>query len=163
MEITLTDIRDIQTCGRVGKWFMWHKLFYNLKDLILTNFGIFDGYDKQVWCDEDWNYEGEVYAEHIHILERYYLLADNNLYTFHLPNNEYYYFNFAHQDGKQSDHFTEMYELCKNEMKGKKENCTDDVSVDNAKLSLKRLLLKFGYLYKLHKDEFITEEQEWNY
>jgi hypothetical protein len=153
MEITRADVYDLHTCGRVGKWFMWHKLFYDIKDLILNNFGTFDGYDQQTWYDTSWEHEDEPYAEHVHILKRYVLIADNVPNVFHIPTNEFSYFNFDWQTQHQSEKFKEFYDLCKNEIKGKKECYTDKTDMSAAKLSLKYLLIKFGHLYKVNKRE----------
>jgi len=63
MEISKQDIEDMRMCGRVGKnMFPFADLWFALKDKILISYGVFDGYDVQVWDDPDWDYPEEAYA-----------------------------------------------------------------------------------------------------
>jgi hypothetical protein len=159
MEITREDIFDLKSCGSVGNWFCWHKLFYDLKDLILLKYGYFTGYDEQNWNDDGWDYEEEVYATHSHILKRYVLVVGNQEYVFHIPTNEYSYFNYAYQDGKQSNDYSRLVAICRNKIEGKKKYSGSESSIQIAKKSLKNLLLKFGYLYKENKNVCTNENK----
>ena len=159
VELTKEDMLDVQTIGRVGKYlYPFNKLWFALKDKILGNYGIFQGYDLQSWDDEPddfCNFEG---ATHNHILKTYWLCAGNiddgdEFIIIHSPTNEYSYWSWGYGHDLKSDGYDELKLKCKHTFEGKKKYSSLQGDREIAWKILKRLVKKFGFLLEHCKKE----------
>lgn len=147
--LTQEDIKDMRICGKAGKsLYPFHKVWFSLKDQLLKKYGFEDGYDLQIWYDEEYRYWGEdtkdIVAEHCHILKRY--IVDEK-YVFHMPTNEFSYFDFISQFEKSSSKYSKYAKLCRNKIEGKRPHSSLEEEKEGWK-SLKRLVRKYGYLVR---------------
>ena len=151
--LTNEDIQDMRLCGKVGKsLYPFHKVWYCLKERLLELYGYQDGYDLQIWYDKGYSEYGddpeETLAEHCHILKRYTIQIDEWIHVFHIPTNEFFYFDFETQYEKSSENYDKYYNIYKNKMIGKRERViAKDVRLDGWK-SLKKLIRKYRYLIR---------------
>jgi hypothetical protein len=144
--VTNEDVNDLIACGEVGRYlFMWSKLFYAIKDRLLLLYAVNDGVDLQIWKDADGYSEFEEWhAEHRHVLARYLLLG----HLFHIPTDEFYYFNFEYQAEKHSPGFFDAVCDYKQLIDGKKKYKSSKEAREESWRALKRLIRRHGYLLK---------------
>lgn len=109
-------IHFLRECGSVAKFWRHRNLFYALKDVILRRYGTFYAYDLQEWDDDGEDGPGDVWATHYHVLK----VVRLGEVDFHVPTSEYYYFNYAYQNGKQSPNYQHFSSLCRGKMMGRK-------------------------------------------
>ncbi len=140
-------INDLIACGQIAKYWHWRQLFYALKNAILRFEGTADEYDLQKWEDIDF-FEGnytdtpDVISEHEHILERWILFG----HVFHIPTDEFRYFNFEYQTEKRSKGFAEYILKCKETIIGKRQYQYTNEMRHSAWLCLKHLIRQYGWL-----------------
>lgn len=155
------DLLDLSTCGQYAKFMEHQKLYYSLKTRVLQRYGMFYGYCLQKWFDSDW-YDGEKnYAEHRHILEIYYLSTGDGRYIskyFHIPTDQFSYYNFEYENGKTSSRFEGLLKQCRPEfeMLGKKEYVYGEEERQAALESFYRLFGKFSFLFINDLDAYLS-------
>lgn len=143
----MTLVDQLIACGAVAsRTWPWRKLFYALKDRILKIYGSFDGYDLQIFVkpgfyDFDPNCDG---TEHCHILARYEL----NGHIFHIPTDEFSYFNFDTQSHRQSNNYAALKPYCQNIIEGRKTYLASRQDTTVAWIALKALVREHGRLLR---------------
>jgi hypothetical protein len=153
------DISELRLINWLAKDDWKKKEFcYRLKDIYLTEFSTFGGYDLQEftkpvrsydeyaeWGDDEYYETGEIYSWHEHILERR-KIGDA---VFHRPTKEFRYRDINdHQ--KQSERFDHYQKLCR------ADKITDTMEVPKnfdkaeAVLALRRLIRKYKPVFRKH-------------
>lgn len=139
------DLDNLVLCNRVGMG-RNRSLFFCLKNSILQNYAIFDGYDLQTWDDIDYYDDEEVFATHYHILKRY-IIGDH---CFHQPINEFQYcvWNQGPYGDKKSKNFKYFLEMCKNRIVGQKKYISTEYERKLSFWAFKQLVRKFSFFLK---------------
>ena len=152
LTFTASDLNDLRQLNWLAKDDRKKSEFcYRLKDILLTVYSSFNGYDLQKFTkplidydyDEPWD-TGEIYSWHEHILERR-KIGDA---IFHRPTNEFRYGDICDHK-KQSERFNRFLKLCNTDHKITETlKVPEDFDKPEAVRALRRLVHKFKYIFR---------------